>query len=86
MSIVAKFKCTYVKQIERMPDPALSERQDNVCYSEIVHLDAFTGVDEDNVEWARFTPSGTIEMTIDNPGAQGQIRPGQMVSVVLTVD
>lgn len=30
-----------------------------------------------NAQWAKYTPSGSIQMQIDNPGAQGFFQPGK---------
>lgn len=36
-----------------------------------------------NKEWAKATPSGSLELTIDNPGAHGRLKPGMFVYVDL---
>ena len=32
---------------------------------------------EDNKTWAKFTPSGTLALTITNPEAQARMKPGR---------
>ena len=36
-----------------------------------------SGDNKSNAEWAKATPSGSLTMTIDNPGAQGKLVPGK---------
>lgn len=36
-----------------------------------------------NKAWAKATPAGHLELTIDNPGAQGVLKPGMFVYVDL---
>ena len=55
-------------------------------YSERVKLNAVYGGGtnaEDNT-FAQATPSGTLELCIDNPKAQGQLKPGMKFYVDLT--
>jgi hypothetical protein len=34
-----------------------------------------------NEEWSKFTPSGSVELTITNPDAQGAFEPGKSYAV-----
>lgn len=34
-----------------------------------------------NIEWSKFTPSGSIELTITNPAAADFFVPGKIVSI-----
>lgn len=36
-----------------------------------------------NTEWAKYTPSGSLSMKIDNPDAQGFFKPGK--EYILTI-
>jgi hypothetical protein len=40
------------------------------------HVRFFAVCGDDNKPWSTYTPSGTVEMTISNPGAQGRFKPG----------
>lgn len=62
----AKFRCT-----ERKEQASYTEGGKN---AEIVRLVAVS--DPQNKEWAKWTPSGTIEMQIDNPSALDQFQVG----------
>lgn len=56
-------------------------------YSEAVKLHAVYAGDknsEDNT-YAKSTPSATMDIQIDNPGAQGKLKPGMKVYVDFTV-
>lgn len=44
-----------------------------VCKSGLYPAD---GTDEDNT-YAKFSPSGSLELTVNNPALHGQIKPGQ---------
>lgn len=70
MKIRAKFTCNSVER--------------NNFGQEIVKLHAVYGSGGENAEWAKATPSGTLQLTIDNPGAQGVIQPGQDFFIDLT--
>jgi hypothetical protein len=54
-------------------------------HQEVVKLHAVYSDKEGspNKAWAKATPSGTLELTIDNPAAQGVLRPGQFYYVDL---
>lgn len=66
----AKFRCTKVQRIQ-------SCQPDGTCpqASEEVELSAVYG--GTNATWAKWTPSGQIRMTINNPDAQGKFKPKQ---------
>jgi hypothetical protein len=56
-------------------------------YSETVKLHAVYAGDknsEDN-SYAKSTPSAMMEMQIDNPSAQGKLKPGMKVYIDFTV-
>lgn len=36
-----------------------------------------------NKQWAQWTPQGSLELWISNPGAQGRMKPGQFFYVDL---
>lgn len=64
--IRAKFRCMSVTKHEGNPQ------------SEIVKLCASNGKkDTANAQWAKWTPCGTLDMTINNPDAQGKLEPGK---------
>ena len=48
-------------------------------HGEQVKLGAVSSSDENdpNKSWSQYTPSGSIEMMITNPAAEGQFRPGR---------
>ena len=62
--ITAKFRCSSVEIRDSSP---------NV---EIVKLAPVYAENGPNKEWSKWTPSGSLEMTISNPDAQGQIKAG----------
>lgn len=37
-----------------------------------------------NYSWSQATPSGKMEMTITNPGAFGQFKPGMVFDIAMT--
>jgi hypothetical protein len=71
MNLKAKMQCREVTK--------------NLYGQELVKLAAVCA-DEvpENQRFAMATPSGALELTIDNPGAQGVITPGKMFYVDLT--
>jgi len=70
MSIRAKFRCTQVKRIQSCnPDGTYPQ------VSEEVQLLAVYG--DVNAKWAKWTPSGSITMLINNPDTQGKFKPEQ---------
>lgn len=62
--IRAKFRCNTV---------TLSEGQEPI---ESVTLNAVYAEEGVNKEWSKYTPSGTLQMTITNPAAQGKLKQG----------
>lgn len=65
MNIRAKFKVQSVTHTEG---------------AESVALCAVNSSDgKGNESWAKWTPSGKLEMTINNPEAQGKFKPGKLV-------
>lgn len=69
MSIIAKFTCESVTKFNNG--------------AEHVKLRAVMGGSDANKQWAKFTPAGVLEMTIDNPPAQGQLVPGKEYLVTI---
>ena len=64
--IRAKFRCTSITQHEGHQP------------IEVVKLCAANGSKESaNAQWSKWTPSGTLEIGISNPDAQGKFKPGQ---------
>jgi hypothetical protein len=71
MAIRAKFKVASVTKYEND--------------SEQVELQAANGrADTANAQWSKWTPSGKLTMTINNPAAQGQLLPGKYYFLDLT--
>ena len=62
--IVAKFKC------ESVAKPSESNGD-----TESISLSAVYG--PGNETWSKFTPSGSLSMSISNPAAQGKFQPGK---------
>lgn len=65
MNVRAKFACIEVTKMKSGPD--LMER---------VHLTPVVVGSEENKNWAKWTPSGRLEMTITNPALVGAFEPG----------
>ena len=72
IAIVAKFVCQSV---------AIHRYSPKADKHEIVQLQAVTG--DENKPWSKFTPSGQLTMTIDNPSAQGQLEPGRAYKITI---
>lgn len=51
--------------------------------SENITLQAVYGGSEENKQWSKWTPSGTLTMTINNPDAFGKLLPGQFYFIDL---
>lgn len=66
--IAAKFVCETV---------TLSPGQETVALRPVY------GDSEENKTWSKYTPCGTLQMTITNPDVFGQIRPGDEFVVYL---
>lgn len=62
MQVNAKFKCETVTVREGSEEPELR---------------AVYGESGPNAQWAKYTPSGSVKLFIDNPGAHGFFRPGK---------
>ena len=71
--IVAKFDCQSVNTTPRYKDEDDTEQYPK---TESIKLTAVVGADGDNEDWAKYTPSGSVELTVDNPRAQGFFKPG----------
>lgn len=66
----AKFRVTQVRRIQACnPDGSYPQA------SEEVELSAVYG--GTNAQWSKWTPSGQLKMTINNPDAQGKLKPNQ---------
>ena len=70
--IRAKFTCQSVTNLPRYKE----EEDGDYPISETVNLSAVCDTDKTNEDWAKYTPSGEVKMTIDNPRAQGFFKPG----------
>lgn len=69
MAIRAKFSCAFLEEI-KTPE---GDKE-----SETVTLHAVYGTDgTDNATWSKWTPAGTLSMTISNPEAFGQFVRGK---------
>lgn len=63
MKVRAKFRCNTVQQFEG--------GQEKVDFMPVT-----TG-SEENKTWSKYTPSGSLSMTITAEGAVGQFKPGK---------
>ena len=52
--------------------------------AEEISLHAVYGNSEENKEWSKWTPSGVLNFTVNNPGAMGKVLPGKSFYVDLT--
>lgn len=68
MSIQAKLQCTNLMQAVNQESPVLT---------------AVTATSEENKRWAKYTPSGRLELTITNPAAFGFFEPGDEYLVTI---
>jgi len=66
MSVRAKFKCYSKEMKEQGAAPAAA-----------LTFYASYGEGEDNKDWSKWTPSGTLQMTISNPAAFDWFEPGK---------
>lgn len=51
--------------------------------SEVINLQAVTATNTENAKWSKWTPSGTLSFTVNNPDAFGKVLPGQFYYVDL---
>jgi hypothetical protein len=75
----AKFRCETVVSLttSATPNPTLGVSVGEK-YAERVKLSAVTtGPNEENKSWAKYTPLGSLEMQIDNPGAFEKFERGK---------
>lgn len=63
LKICAKFRCTSVKKIEGG--------------QEVVEMSPVTSGSDDNKTWSKYTPCGSLSMTITAEGAVGHFEPGR---------
>jgi hypothetical protein len=71
MGIRAKFKVASVTQYEND--------------QETVEMQAANGrADTANAQWSKWTPSGKLTLTINNPDARGKLLPGKYYFLDLT--
>jgi hypothetical protein len=63
-----------------------SADQNGEKYQEEISLNAVYNSDPNsaNAQWSKWTPCGSLSMTISNPQAFGKLRSGQFVFVDLT--
>ncbi len=72
MTVMAKFYCESIQHVAtHSPDPLA-----------IIRLKAAFGTyakgdDNGNKDWSKYTPSGSIEMTVTNQSAIDQFTPGE---------
>ncbi|UOF81734.1 hypothetical protein [Caudoviricetes sp.] len=66
MTVRAKFKC-HSKEV----------REQNGSNVASLTFFASYGEGQDNKDWSKWTPSGTLQMTITNPNAFGWFEPGK---------
>lgn len=45
---------------------------------------AVTTGSAENLQWSKYTPSGSLTMTISNPSAQGHFKAGQEFFLILS--
>jgi hypothetical protein len=77
MTTRAKFRCTKVQQVSTCSaDGIYADKQEEVV------LSAVCG--KTNEQWSKWTPSGTLTMTINNPDAQGKFKPTQCYYLDIT--
>lgn len=82
MTVTAKFYVSEVRPITygvtpgRRPAP-MAEPQAEVT------LHAVTSGSEDNKQWNKWTPSGSLKMTVTNPAAIEQFQVGQYVMLTM---
>lgn len=62
MSVRAKFKCISVTSTEN---------------SEVINLKVVTNDRDENKEWSKYTPDGSLNMTVTNPLAFGEFKAGE---------
>lgn len=58
-------------------DPKVEHEQENV------HLNAVYGEDGINKQWSKWTPAGSLNLSISNPDAQGFFRAGKEYIVTI---
>lgn len=71
MNIRAKFICLGVTETR---DDTTKDKE-----SETINLHAVYSSDpnSDNAQWSKWTPAGSVQMTINNPAAFGAFEPGK---------
>ena len=78
-TIRAKFVCEDIKVTSRSrnQNEGEEEPEDGEYFTENITWRASYGEGKDNKDWSVWTPSGHLQMNIDNPGAQGHFKPGR---------
>jgi len=82
-SIRAKMRCDSVEK-SHAGTQAGSAGPTVQLFRELVKLQAVTGGSDENKQWSKYTPSGSLHLTIDNPGAQEFFEPGKEYFVDVT--
>lgn len=79
-TVRAKMYVNTVSQQTHQPGP---DQEPQV--TELVKLNAVTSSKPDavNTQWAKWTPCGSLELQINNPAAQGRLKPGMFFYVDL---
>lgn len=67
----------------KMSVSSVTRNADNVgnISSETVTLNAVYGGSDENKQWSKWTPSGSLTLTINNSDAFGRLLPGQFYFV-----
>lgn len=73
-SVRCKFYCTSVAQTANQP--STNDPNAGKVVQEQIALAPVYG--EDNKPWSKFTPCGSMQLTITNPDALGAFVPGQV--------
>jgi hypothetical protein len=74
MSVKAKFKCTGITA--QTNNEGQTEGK-SITLNAVVAYNADGGRNDENETWSKYTPSGTLNMYISNPGAFEQFEVGK---------
>jgi hypothetical protein len=75
MALIAKMRVDKVTQYGGQTGQASEQVELSAVYSD--------DPEHPNYEWSQATPSGKLELYIDNPAAFGKIKPGDEVHVTI---